>query len=153
MFDKDNMDTVQFMSVSPSLKSRLLYLLVFSETSMTRFWVGLCSLGWAVLMTNDNLHTYASLNLMLSLAPWYLWVLGFSVNGISLIYGVVKRQYSTLQLWIEPLLGFTLWTSAAISHFITQGVIGPISLGAAIFFWLLVRYPTHNENKRKRPYV
>lgn len=129
------------------LKVRLHWLVLHSQTTATRFWLGVASFGYASLLfsTKNIEHTSESFHLMMQLAPAHIWAMCFSIHGIALWYGAVTRTFSQILLLVEGVLGSAIWVGAAASYAIAQGIFGPTAAGALIAIWLLVRYPTHWE--------
>ncbi len=128
-------------------KERLLWLAIYSETTSSRFWFGLLSLGYASFMSFSDYaaHPGSSYVLMFHIAPAWVWSLAFTTNGLALIYGAITRKYSTFLLLLEGVLGIAAWSAAAAATTIEQGAPGGTTVGALIALWVLVRYPTHHE--------
>lgn len=149
-FKDRSQDTVRFFKRSHSLKSRILYLLLFSETSMVRCWVAWASIGWAFTCFNNSLASHSALQLMYNVLPSYIWGSIFLINGFTLLWGVVFKKLYWWSSTTEIILGLFAWGIAALSHVQAQGSIGPAIFGALIFFWLGVRFPSTKERLAER---
>lgn len=129
---------------------RLDNILFVEQSTTTRLWFGLTTFmfGWFFVgaeTVHNGLSEYA---LMLKLAPDWVWAVGFWINGASLIYGSFTSRWGKFQLFLEGVLGVVVWVGSAYAVTVTQGVLGAHSVGAAIAFWIYVRYPTHWEASR-----
>ena len=82
---------------------------------------------------------------MQAVAPVWVWVSGFAVNGAAVMYGVFVKKYGTPALLMEGVLGTGLWVAAAMAHAYGQGHPDITLIGALAALWLLIRYPTHWE--------
>ena len=82
---------------------------------------------------------------MMQLAPGWFWGWGYLLHGVAMWYGVFTRKYNIVLLFLEGVLGVTLWVAMAAAIYIGQGSLGGTAAGSAIALWLLVRYPTHHE--------
>ena len=128
---------------------QLLWVLTKSQTTSTRFWFGMAGIGFGSFLmfspaVTNGVSEYA---MMMKLAPSYVWSLAFSINGLALLYGVFSQTYSKTLVIFEGLLGTMAWTTTAVTIVISQHTLGATVAGAAVAFWLLVRYPTHWEYK------
>lgn len=132
-------------------KYRMIWLTLYTETTSSRFWFGLLSLGYASFMFFSEYasHPGSSYVLMFKIAPDYIWSLAFVIHGLALIYGAFTRKYSTFLLILEGVLGVAVWSAAAAATTLEQGAPGGTTVGALIALWVLVRYPTHHEWERK----
>lgn len=128
---------------------QLLWVLNKSQTTSTRFWFGFASIGFGSFMMSSPavLNGSSEYSMMLKLAPNFVWATAFAVNGLSLLYGVFTKTYSRTLVIFEGLLGTVAWTACAATIVISQHTFGATVAGAAVAFWLLVRYPTHWEFK------
>jgi hypothetical protein len=131
------------------LWTRVVWLFVYSQTAAVRFWFGAASIGFGSFVTfslsDPTFAANSEYKNMESIAPWWIWSTGFFVHGLSLWYGVFTRTYNRLLVILEGLLGQVVWTASAIVIVLAQHTIGAQTVGACIAFWLLVRYPTHEE--------
>lgn len=126
---------------------RIVLLTLYSETIASRFWFGLLSIGYASMLAfSTSPHAVNSpYLLMFDLAPDWVWIVGFTTHGLSLIYGAFTRKYNTFLLLLEGVLGVACWSAAGATTTIAQGAPGGTTVGALISLWVLVRYPTHHE--------
>lgn len=128
---------------------RLVWVMLFSQTASTRFWFGLVGIGFSSYMiSSSTIHSPISeYQLLLQIAPDWVWAIGFLTHGCALIYGVLTHTYNKLLMVLEGILGTVVWTTSAVVIVITQNTIGAQAAAALIAVWLLVRYPTHWEYK------
>ncbi len=132
-------------------KQRALWLVLYAETTASRFWFGLLSLGYASFMSFSEYasHPGSSYVLMFNIAPDWVWSLAFVIHGFALLYGAFTRKYSTFLLLLEGVLGVAVWSAAAAATTLEQGAPGGTTVGALIALWVLIRYPTHHEWESK----
>ena len=126
---------------------RIRWVLLYSQTSATRMWFGLTSIGFGSFMLfSPTVHSRLSeYNLMLQIMPDQIWGALFVLHGLALWYGLLMRTFNKLLLILEGLVGIAVWAGAGIAVSIAQGAPGAVLAGTLISFWLLVRYPTHRE--------
>lgn len=131
------------------ISDRLTYIIWCSQTTAVRFWFALASLGFgSFFMFSETVHSPLSeYKLMLQLAADWVWALCFTVNGLSLLYGILGKTYNRVLVVLEGLLGTVVWVASASAVVITQHAIGAHVVGGLIAFWILIRYPTHKEYK------
>lgn len=113
------------------------------NTIVARFWLSVLGFFFAMDMLAD-VGEPADL-IMLLMAPSWCWATLFLVNSTALLYGVITKRYDTILLVLEGVLGTTLWFTAAIAHWYSQGAPDAVTAGALMATWLLIRYPTHWE--------
>lgn len=148
--DYHSEEAVMFLRLSDCIKNRVLYLLLFSETAMVRFWVGLASIGWSFAFMNTGMEKSNALSLMYELMPHYIWAFLFMLNGVALVVGTVLKHPHRVTFYIEPLLGLFLWGVTALSHIQAYKTLSPMVFSAIIFFWLLVRFPSKRDREREK---
>lgn len=124
------------------IRSKIIRLLLWGETALLRFWLSLCSFGYATWVAFDP--NYASGHQeAVSLASVNTQVVLFLVHGAAVLYGVVTGRYNTFLLLCEGLLGVFLWFGLGLAETVHQGTPGPMLVAGCIAFFLLIRYPTH----------
>lgn len=130
-----------------ALMGRLVWLFFYSQTSATRFWFSLASIGFGVFMfRSPYIHNPSSeYGLMLEIMPQGVWGFLFILHGASLMYGVLTRKFNVVLLIAEGVLGSALWVTACTSMTLMQGSLGPSFAGAAMACWIAYRYPTHTK--------
>lgn len=128
---------------------RVDFIVFFDQSTTTRLFFGFTTfmLGLFFIMSNTVHNELSEYQLMMKLAPDWVWALCFCVNGAALMYGAYTNKYSKLQLFLEGVLGITVWVGSAYAVTITQHSVGAHLAGAIISFWVYIRYPTHWEGK------
>ena len=131
-------------------KKRMDELLFKEQSTTTRLWFGIVTIFFGVFAWFSPTITspHSEYELMMELAPYWLWALAYWVNGAAYLYGAYTNKYSKIQLMLEGTLGVTAWVGSAYAVSVAQGVIGAHAGGALLAFWLYVRYPTHWEGSR-----
>jgi hypothetical protein len=129
------------------VSGRLNWLLFRSQTSATRMWFALCSIGFSSFMffSGSAYHSEDEYVLMIQMAPDWMWSLAFLTHGLSLLYGVIFRVYNNFLLTLEGVLGVLIWSATSIAMSLAQGAIGATTAGALIAAWICVRYPCKVE--------
>ena len=123
-------------------QSKLVTLLLFGETRLLRFWLALCSFGYAAWVAFDPDYATGHAEAV-SLASVNMQVALFILHGLSVMYGVVTGRFNTVLLMTEGLLGVFLWFGLGMAETTHQGTPGPMLIAGLIAIFLLVRYPTH----------
>lgn len=132
------------------LNRPLLLLLRTGDTRLLRIFFSLGSIGFVLWSLFDK-DFAAEHQYMLALANHnrYLFATAFAVHAISTFYGVLTKRYSIPLAFTEALLGWFLWLGGGIAEAVEQGAPGPMLLsGGLLATFLLIRYPTHNEESR-----
>lgn len=130
---------------------RILDLLLMGSTLEVRFFLCLFSLGMAVDLAFD-LHPCHETIVLFQLTPsWaqpnFFWGFPFFLYAMMLFKGLGGR-YGIIPLLLEGILGWAIWTLVAVTYFVVESHPGPEVAGALAATWLLVRYPTHWEDRR-----
>ena len=121
------------------------YLFLHSDVEPLRFFIALSSLLWGFLLfwpgeTFDR-QTYA---LMGQMAPETAWAIAHLVHGVTAVGSIFSGAKGRLVWVLDPILGCLLWTTSAVammaSVFPVPAAIAPHIVGAAVSWWLLVRY-------------
>lgn len=130
-----------------SFRERSLWLLNRSQTSVVRLWFALASLGFAsfFFFTPAPMLDRTDLQYALAIMPCWAFFWGFLIHGLTLIYGVLSRRFSTTLYWFEAVFGSVLWGLCSISTIIYNGYPDAILSGACIAWWIQYRYPSHTE--------
>lgn len=124
---------------------RLRYLFFRCDVEPLRFFIALSSLLWGILLfwpgeTFDR-QTYA---LMGTMAPEWGWALAHLLHGIAAVWSIVTGRKNRAIWVLDPILGCLLWTTSAAAMlfavFPVPAAIAPHIIGAAVSWWLLVRY-------------
>ena len=126
------------------IKSPLLRMLLLADTRLLRFWMAMCSFGFAIWVVFDPSYSdHHKMATLLAIAPVQATL--FFTHGVALMYGVCTGRFSTALLLCEGLLGVFLWFGVGIAEAIEQGVPGPMFVAGLVAVYLLIRYPTHYE--------
>jgi hypothetical protein len=130
-----------------TLKCRLGWLLNRSQTSVVRLWFSLASLGFAsfFFFTPAPALLETDLYYALKIMPCWAYFWGFLIHGLTLMYGVLSRRFSTILYWFEAVFGSVLWGLCSISTIIHNGYPDAILSGALIAWWIQYRYPSYSE--------
>jgi len=121
---------------------RVLYILLHEDTTLMRFCLGMVSLAMGLSILIDENWVYFHEN-MLRIASQPATAGMFGVYGVALLYGAITSKFNRFLLFVEGMLGVFVWTAFAWADSVDHGTITPITVGAAMAFLLLVRYPTH----------
>ena len=135
------------------LRARVVHLLWGIELLGTRFFLGMSSLAWAVMLVWPA--TYPLFPTMALIMPEWQWAALFALQGLVALCAVLYNIRTRLVLWVEGILGCLLWTTATIScfvsHFHSWDTYNPpaamaaelmLTLGA---WWVLVRYKVESD--------
>lgn len=122
--------------------SRFIYMLAKEDTTMLRFFFGLASvcMSLRLFLDQDWIYFHES---TLRIANQFVLGELFLAHGLAVIYGSITSRFNLLLLWLEGVLGVFIWTSVAWADLVDIGSPSPSLMGAAVAFFLLVRYPTH----------
>lgn len=133
------------------LIDRLKFIIFEEQSTTTRLFFGLTTLFFGFFfLSASTIDDYVNEYLfMLSLAPAWLWGVGFCVNGTALLYGAITNKYSKIQLFLEGVLGVVVWIGSAYAVVVTQRALGAHVIAGLIAFWIYIRYPTHWEGIEK----
>lgn len=119
--------------------NRLRYVLFGSETTATRFWFGLVSIGFGLFCSQINGHwEYA---VAVQIMPPLVWSALFILYGATVVTGVFTQYYSAPLLGVK-LVGVFCWTAMGITTSIAQHTIGATVFGSLVAMWIVMRYPT-----------
>jgi hypothetical protein len=129
------------------LRNRLQFIILEEQSTTTRLFFGLATFFFGIFfLTARSLEFYSNeYTFMFSLAPAWLWGIGFMLNGSALIVGAVTNKYSKIQLFLEGVLGVVVWIGSAYAVVVTQRAVGAHVIAGLIAFWIYIRYPTHWE--------
>lgn len=119
---------------------RLRYVLFCSETSGTRFWFGLLTVGFAAYMgVAADPQEYA---LALQIMPTWAWATALLINGLFLVAGVFTQRFSFALMMVEGVLGTFAWSVMGIATSISLGLPSAPLVASLVSIWILMRYPT-----------
>lgn len=117
--------------------------LLRSDTKPTRLWLGLVNLTFAIYVI---LGADYGMQVQISGLPYehadWIWAGLYVINGLFLLKGI-GGQFNAATLVFEGILGWFLWTFAAVVNGLAQGFPGPTTVCALMATWILIRYPTH----------
>jgi hypothetical protein len=129
--------------------NRLLYMLAKEDTTLLRLFFGLASILFGCrLMFDDSWHVFHESSLRI--APQWVLMEMFFAHGAAVVYGSITSRNNLPLLWLEGILGVFIWMAVAWTDLIDIGTASPSLVGAALAFFLLVRYPTHYGVKSHR---
>lgn len=66
----------------------------------------------AQILSGQGRHTYV---LMAQIAPEYIWGCLFLLQGLTMMYCLVRNYHSRFMLWCDAALGAILWCTAVIA--------------------------------------
>lgn len=132
------------------LLTRVWSLILYSDTTPTRFMLAIAATFWCVLLAYPG-HTFdRPVYLYMSrVAPEWMWSVVWGFHAV----GMWWRTFSSVQHPVAALiinsLGVMLFTMAAISIFLTLTLPVPAAIAADLVFavasfWVLIR--THINN-------
>ena len=129
---------------------RMDFILFKDQSTTSRLWFGFVTFmfGFFFALAPTVHNELSEYQLMMKLAPDWVWALGYWINGAALMHGAYTNRYSKLKLMLEGTLGVVIWVGSAYAVTVTQGSIGAHAAGAMVAFWIYVRYPTHWEGSR-----
>lgn len=116
-------------------------ILLFGDTKLLRFWLGLMSLFFAVFMggsAGDHWEYFLTFKLL----PPSIWSALLTINGAALIIGVITGRYGYFGLCMEGILGTVTWSVIGITSMISQGSLGTVTVAILVNVYLIIRYPT-----------
>lgn len=123
------------------LTTRLREVLLTSETTATRFWIAVISLGYGMFFMNFpnvGIHDYL---LSLQFLPPAIWSILFLTTGSSMMFGLFIKKFNLLLLILESGVGCFAWVSLGITTGIENGIPGLSMFVSMISIWILMRYP------------
>jgi hypothetical protein len=128
--------------------NRVIFILLHEDTTLLRFFLGLVSMSMGLFVYLDPDWIYFHEN-MTRVATQGSTSAMFWIYGTALLYGAITSKFNRFLLFVEGMLGVFVWTAYAWADWIDHGTATPISVGAAMAFLLLVRYPTHYAPQEK----
>jgi hypothetical protein len=128
--------------------NRIIYILLHEDTTLLRFMLGLVSLAMSSFVFLDEDWIYFHEN-MTRIASQNATAGMFLLYGAALLYGAITSKFNRFLLFIEGMLGVFVWSAYAWADWIDHSNMTPMTVGAAMAFLLLVRYPTHYAPREK----
>jgi hypothetical protein len=121
------------------------YLLFVSSTETMRVHIALGSLLWGILLlTPGDTFDRPTYTYMAMIGPELAWAVAHLVHGGASMLSVLTGRRGFVVCVLDPVLGCVLWTSSAIAMLIAvyplPAAIAPHLMGAAVSWWMLVRY-------------
>ena len=119
----------------------MLWMLLVGETRQVRFWFAIVSFMFGLETISTG---FVEGNpLLLALATDEIWRMAFFLHGVSVMYGVITKQYSKPLLLIEGVLGTAMYGALGIGDLLYFHTASPTIFCSVVAMYLLIRYPTH----------
>lgn len=138
---------IKWPKLAVILWRRLIWILVFSDTTAIRFFFAFGSFGFGYFIMNSHIYAegLGDFTFLRKIAhPWALSNL-LALHGLVAMYGLLSRKFTNNLFILEGVFGFILWGGSAIAIIITQSTPGGSTVMGILGFWLMIRYPSTEE--------